>query len=125
MRQHFAPKTVNGIMSFFAPEIVSFDILPPLEAVGARTFVTHWQEFFGAYQSLEVEFPEVSITASDDIAFNVPYVWLWAAAAGVFYGWLALRFAISMLFWGCEKGCSKLVENNSVNSQFSNGQQTA
>jgi len=57
-------------MSFFAPEIVSFDILPPLEAVGARTFVTHWQEFFGAYQSLDVEFPDVRITAADDVAFR-------------------------------------------------------
>jgi uncharacterized protein (TIGR02246 family) len=66
----FRAKDINGIMSFFAPEIVSFDILPPLEAVGAGTFVTHWQEFFGAYKSLDVEFPEVSITASDDIAFS-------------------------------------------------------
>ena len=32
----FRAKDVNGIMSFFAPEIVSFDILPPLAAVGAE-----------------------------------------------------------------------------------------
>ena len=66
----FRAKDVNGIMSFFAPEIVSFDILPPLAAVGAEIFVAHWQEFFAAYQSLDVEFPDVSITAGDDVAFS-------------------------------------------------------
>ena len=66
----FCAKDVNGIMSFFAPEIVSFDIVPPLAAVGAEIFVTHWQEFFAAYQSLDVEFPDVSVTAGDDVAFS-------------------------------------------------------
>jgi ketosteroid isomerase-like protein len=44
----FRAKNVNGIMSVFAPEIVSFDILPPLQAVGAETLVKYWQEFFVA-----------------------------------------------------------------------------
>jgi uncharacterized protein (TIGR02246 family) len=66
----FRAKDVKGIMSFFAPEIVSFDILPPLQAVGAETFVTHWQEFFGAYQSLDVEFPDVKVVPADDVAFS-------------------------------------------------------
>jgi ketosteroid isomerase-like protein len=44
----FRAKDVNGIMSVFAPEIVSFDILPLLQAVGADTFVKHCQEFFVA-----------------------------------------------------------------------------
>ena len=42
----FRAKDVDGCMSVFAPEIVSFDILPPLQAVGADAFVKHWQEFF-------------------------------------------------------------------------------
>ena len=67
----FRAKDVNGVMSFFAPEIVSFDILPPLQAVGAETFVKHWQEFFESYQGpIHVEFPDVSITAGDDVAFS-------------------------------------------------------
>ena len=67
----FRAKDVNGVMSVFAQEIVSFDILPPLQAVGADTFVKHWQEFFESYQTpIHVEFPDVSITASDDVAFS-------------------------------------------------------
>src|SRR5215472_1945420 len=67
----FRARDVNGVMSVFAPEIVSFDIVPPLEAVGAETFVKHWQEFFEAYQgTLHVEFPDISITVGDDVAFS-------------------------------------------------------
>jgi uncharacterized protein (TIGR02246 family) len=67
----FRAKDVDGIISFFAPEIVSFDILPPLAAVGADTFVKHWKEFFESHQGpIHVEFPDVSIAAGDDVAFS-------------------------------------------------------
>ena len=67
----FRVKDVDGCMSVFAREIVSYDILPPLQAVGAETFVTHWQEFFESYQGpIHVEFPDVSIAAGDDVAFS-------------------------------------------------------
>ena len=67
----FRVKDVDGCMSVFAPEIVSYDILPPLQAVGAETFVSHWQEFFGSYQGqIDVEFPDVTIAAGDDVAFS-------------------------------------------------------
>ena len=67
----FRAKDVEGCMSVFSPEIVSFDILPPLQAVGAEAFVKHWQEFFGSYQGpIHAEFPDVRITAGDDVAFS-------------------------------------------------------
>jgi uncharacterized protein (TIGR02246 family) len=64
-------KDVDGCMAVFAPEIVSFDILPPLQAVGADAFVKHWHEFFESYQGpLDVEFPDVRVTADDNVAFS-------------------------------------------------------
>ncbi|HEX4808415.1 MAG TPA: nuclear transport factor 2 family protein [Bryobacteraceae bacterium] len=64
----FRAKDVNGVMSVFAPEIVSFDILPPLQAVGGDAFVKRWQEFFDSYQNpIHVEFPDVSITAGPNL----------------------------------------------------------
>jgi uncharacterized protein (TIGR02246 family) len=66
----FRAKDVDGIMSFFASDIVSFDILPPLAAV-ADTFVKHWEEFFESHQGpIHVEFPDVSIAVGDDVAFS-------------------------------------------------------
>jgi hypothetical protein len=68
--KRFARRT-DGCMSIFAPEIVSYDIIPPLQAVGAETFVTHWQEFLGSYQGpIHVEFPDVKISAAADVAFS-------------------------------------------------------
>jgi len=67
----FRSKDVAGIMSFFAPEIVSFDILPPLAAAGADVFVKHWEEFFESHQGpIHAEFPDLKIAASDDMAFS-------------------------------------------------------
>lgn len=64
-------KDVAGCMSIFAPGIVSFDILPPLQAVGADVFVKHWEEFFGAHRGpLQVEFPDITVVAADDVAFS-------------------------------------------------------
>jgi ketosteroid isomerase-like protein len=67
----FRAKDVEGCMSVFAPGIVSFDIVPPLQTIGAGVFVTHWQEFFDSYQGpIHAEFPDVSIIAGDDVAYS-------------------------------------------------------
>ena len=66
----FRAQDVKGVMAFFAPEVVSFDILPPLQAVGAKIFVTHWEGFFGAHETLDVEFSDVKIIAADNVAFS-------------------------------------------------------
>ena len=67
----FGGKDVNGVMSPFAKEIVSFDILPALQTVGAETFVTHWQQFFESHDGpIEVEFPEIRIVTGDEVAFS-------------------------------------------------------
>ena len=67
----FHVKDVDGCMSIFAKEIVSFDILPPLQAEGADNFVTHWHEFFATYHGpIHVEFPDVRVVAGDDVAFS-------------------------------------------------------
>jgi ketosteroid isomerase-like protein len=67
----FRDKDVDGCMSVFDPGIISFDIVPPLQTVGAANFMRHWQEFFESYQgSIQVEFRDVSITPGDDVAFS-------------------------------------------------------
>lgn len=67
----FRARDVNGVMAPFANEIVSFDIIPPLQTVGAETFVTHWQQFFASHEGpIQVEFPDVRIATSDDIAYS-------------------------------------------------------
>ncbi|MGZ5477606.1 MAG: YybH family protein [Thermoanaerobaculia bacterium] len=67
----FRDRDVHGVMAPFDKHIVSFDILPPLQTVGAETFVTHWQQFFGSHQGpIHVEFADVRIATGDDVAFS-------------------------------------------------------
>lgn len=64
-------KDMNGVMSVFAPEVVSFDLGPPLEHGGGEEFRKRWQELFDAYQGpIDYEVRELSIMAGDDVAFS-------------------------------------------------------
>lgn len=64
-------KDINGVMSVFAPEVVSFDLGPPLQHGGGETFMKRWQELFDLYQGpIDYELRDLSIAVGDDIAFS-------------------------------------------------------
>ena len=64
-------KNIEGVMSLHAPEVVSFDIVPPLRYVGADAFRNVWEEVFFVYQGpIEYEIHDLSITVGDDVAFT-------------------------------------------------------
>lgn len=64
-------KDVNGVMSVFAPDVVSFDLGPPLQHGGGEAFVTRWQELFTSYQGpIDYEVHDLSVMAGDDVAFT-------------------------------------------------------
>ena len=60
---------LERVMSFYAPDIVSFDIVPPLQHVGAGAKRKNWVDAFAVYQRpLGYEIRDLTITASDDVA---------------------------------------------------------
>ena len=64
-------KDIIGVMSVFAPEVVSFDFGPPLQHGGGEVFLKRWQELFELYQStIEYELIDLSITVDDNVAFS-------------------------------------------------------
>lgn len=64
-------KDINGVMAVFAPEVVSFDLGPPLRHGGGQAFTERWQELFVAYPSaIHYEVSDLSVTAGDDVAFS-------------------------------------------------------
>ena len=64
-------KNIEGAMSLYAPEVVSFDIVPPLQYVGADVFRNVWEEVFSLFQGpIGYELHDLSITVGDDIAFT-------------------------------------------------------
>ena len=63
-------KNIEGVMSFYAQDVVSFDIVPPLRYVGAEAFRKVWEGVFFVYQGpIDYELHDLSITVGDDVAF--------------------------------------------------------
>jgi len=63
-------KNIEGVMSLYAQEVVSFDIVPPLQYMGADAFRNVWEEVFFVYQTITYEIHDLSITVGDDMAFT-------------------------------------------------------
>jgi ketosteroid isomerase-like protein len=62
---------LDGVMAIYAPDIVSFDIAPPLQHVGAEAKRKNWANAFAMYQRpLEYEIRDLTITIGDDVAFG-------------------------------------------------------
>lgn len=64
-------KDIHGVMSVFAPDVVSFDFGPPLQHGGGEPFMKRWTELFGSYTGpIDYEVRDLSVTASEDVAFS-------------------------------------------------------
>jgi uncharacterized protein (TIGR02246 family) len=64
-------KNIEGVMSLYAPEVVTFDIVPPLRYLGADALRKLWEEVFFVYQGpIDYEIHDLTITVGDDVAFS-------------------------------------------------------
>ena len=64
-------KDIFGVLSVFAPEVVSFDLGPPLQHGGGEAFMKRWQELFESFQGpIDYEVRDLSITVGDEVAFS-------------------------------------------------------
>ena len=62
---------LEGVKPIYAPDIVSFDIVPPLQHVGAAAKWKNWADVFTVYQRpLGYEVRGLTITVGDEIAFS-------------------------------------------------------
>ena len=67
----FITKDVNLMMSLFSPEMVSFDIIPPLQYVGSDAYRKVWEETFALFQDpIDIEIRNLKITPDEDVAFS-------------------------------------------------------
>jgi len=61
---------LEGLKSIYAPDIVSFDVGPPLQHIGARAKWKNWEEAFTVFQRpLDYEIRGLTITLDGDVAF--------------------------------------------------------
>ncbi len=63
-------KDIDGVMSLYAPDIVSFDIVPPLRYAGADGKRRAWQDVFAAYPGpIVYEVRDLNVTTDGELAF--------------------------------------------------------
>lgn len=61
---------LDGVKSIYAPDIVSFDVEPPLQHVGVEAKLKNWVGVFTLFQRpLGCEIRDLSITVDGDVAF--------------------------------------------------------
>jgi uncharacterized protein (TIGR02246 family) len=64
-------KDIHGVLSVFAPDVISFDLGPPLQHGGGAEFEKRWHELFESYPSqIDYEVRDLSVTAGDGVAFS-------------------------------------------------------
>lgn len=57
-------------MSIYTTDVVSFDIEPPLQHLGAEAKRKNWERVFGVYERpLGYEIRDLTITVREDVAF--------------------------------------------------------
>ncbi len=63
-------KDLTTLMSYYAPDILTFDILPPLHYQGVDAYRKNFEAWFAAVQGpIEYETRDLRITTSDTVAF--------------------------------------------------------
>jgi ketosteroid isomerase-like protein len=63
-------KDLNKMMSLYAPDIVSFDMMPPLKNEGIEKYRKSWETGLSMMEGpIEMEFRDLRITTSGDLAF--------------------------------------------------------
>jgi ketosteroid isomerase-like protein len=61
---------LDGVMPIYAPDIVTFDVQPPLRLVGAEGKRKNWVDVFTLFQApLNCEMRDLTVTVNDDMAF--------------------------------------------------------
>ncbi len=64
-------RDLEGVMSIYAPDVVSFDVVPPLRYLGAEAKRKQWANALAMYQPpLGYEIRDLTITVGDDVAFG-------------------------------------------------------
>ena len=66
----FTARDVNSIMSLYAPDVVAYDLVPPLATVGKDAYRKNYEQLLAQYEGpVEIEYRDVRIVAAADVGF--------------------------------------------------------
>ena len=61
-------KDLDALRQRYAPDVVSFDVEPPLQHVGIEAKLANWSRTFAMFADLSYELRDLTIVAADDLA---------------------------------------------------------
>lgn len=65
----FEAKDTKSVMALYTPDIIAYDVTPPLQYVGTDAYTKDWDTFFAGFQgSPTLEFRDCHINSSGDLA---------------------------------------------------------
>ena len=71
-REAAMARDIDKVMSFYSPEVIAFDIVPPLQFKGREAYRKSWEEAFNSCKDDPAninETIELRVTVNDDLAF--------------------------------------------------------
>jgi uncharacterized protein (TIGR02246 family) len=64
-------KDIDGAMSNYAPDVLSFDVVDPLQYAGSQAIRKRLEEWFSSFEgSIGLEIRDLNITMSETVAFS-------------------------------------------------------
>jgi ketosteroid isomerase-like protein len=63
-------KDLDGLRRIYAADVVSFDVEPPLQHVGADAKMKNWTKAFTFFRDLNYEVRDLALTVGEDVAFG-------------------------------------------------------
>lgn len=62
-------KDLNAVMRYYAPDVVVFDVMPPLFVKGAESYRRNWQDWFDALEGpADFQFVDLHLVVGADLA---------------------------------------------------------
>lgn len=70
-QQAIRAKDLGGVLSVYAPDIVSFDLVPPMQHVGIAAYRRPWEDTFASFEGpIGYQVSDLHITATAEVAFS-------------------------------------------------------
>lgn len=63
-------KDLDQLRELYAPDVVSFDVEPPLQHVGVAAKLRNWEKVFAAFHDLRYELRDLTFTVGDGVAYG-------------------------------------------------------
>lgn len=63
-------KDLQALERLYAPDVVSFDVEPPLQHVGVEAKAKNWANVFTFFDEARYEIRDLTLTVGDDVAFG-------------------------------------------------------